>query len=185
VCRDDRPRDGTRLGRRRPTFVLARAVTYATLFIGFLLVALPARVLAWSGIVRPAAVGPIEVAGIAVAVVGGVLALWCVLTFVFVGKGTPAPFDPPRRLVVAGPYRYVRNPMYLGAVLALCGGALYYRSTALLGYAALFFLAMHLFAVAYEEPMLEHLFGEDYRAYRTAVHRWLPRFRRRGASGAT
>src|SRR4051812_10453821 len=96
-------------------FVLFRAITYSTLFIGFLLVFLPGRVLAWSGIVRPATFGPAQAAGILLVVVGAALALWCILTFALSGRGTPAPFDPPRRLVVAGPYRLVRNPMYVGA----------------------------------------------------------------------
>ena len=65
---------------------------------------------------------------------GGALALWCILAFALVGKGTPAPFDPPRRLVVAGPYRYVRNPMYIGAGLALTGAAMFYGSLRLLSY---------------------------------------------------
>jgi len=68
----------------------------------------------------------LEVAGILVGVAGGPLALWCILAFATVGKGTPAPFDPPRHLVVAGPYRYVRNPMYIGAGLALAGAAIFY-----------------------------------------------------------
>ena len=156
-------------------FVLARALVYSTFFVGFLLVFLPARVLARSGIVQPPAIGAIQVAGIAVAVVGSALAAWCILTFAFVGRGTPAPMDPPRRLVIAGPYRYVRNPMYLGAAVALCGAAVFYGSLALIGYAALFLLAMHGFAVLYEEPTLVGLFGEEYQAYRRAVRRWLPR----------
>jgi protein-S-isoprenylcysteine O-methyltransferase Ste14 len=109
-----------------------------------------------------------------VSLLGGSLALWCILTFVLLGKGTPAPFDPPRHLVVAGPYRYVRNPMYLGAGLALAGAALVYRSIALLSYTALFLLATHLFVVFYEEPTLSRLFGADYQAYRAKVRRWLP-----------
>lgn len=157
------------------TFVLVRAATYATCFIALLLVVLPGRVLAWSGIVRPRAIGPVQVVGIAVGLVGGALALWCILTFALVGKGTPAPFDPPRRLVVSGPYRYLRNPMYLGAGLALGGAALFYGSIALLGYAALFLVFTHLFVVWYEEPTLARLFGDDYRAYRSSVRRWLPR----------
>src|SRR5437667_6056995 len=102
----------------RMTFVLARAATYATLFVGLLLVFLPRRILQASGIVPPTSLGLWEVAGILVGVAGGALALWCILAFATVGKGTPAPFDPPRRLVVVGPYRYVRNPMYIGAGLA-------------------------------------------------------------------
>jgi protein-S-isoprenylcysteine O-methyltransferase Ste14 len=108
-------------------------------------------------------------------VVGGALAVWCIVTFAFAGKGTPAPFDPPRKLVVAGPYRFVRNPMYLGAALALGGAAVVYRSPPLLGYVALFLLAAHLFVVGYEEPKLARLFGEQYGAYRARVRRWLPR----------
>jgi protein-S-isoprenylcysteine O-methyltransferase Ste14 len=89
--------------------------------------------------VRPTQLGAVEYAGIVVGVAGGALALWCILTFAVVGRGTPAPFDPPRKLVIRGPYRYVRNPMYLGAALALCSAALFYRSTPLFGYAVCFF----------------------------------------------
>jgi protein-S-isoprenylcysteine O-methyltransferase Ste14 len=158
-------------------FVFVRAVTYATLFVGLLLVFLPARILESSGIVRPATLGRLELAGIAVGVGGALLALWCIVTFAFVGRGTPAPFDPPRRLVVSGPYRYVRNPMYLGAGLALGGAALVYRSVPLLIYLGAFLVATHLFVLAYEEPTLARLFGDEYVAYRTRVHRWLPRGR--------
>src|SRR5207244_3633579 len=74
----------------------------------------------------PTTLGLLKLAGALVGVAGGALALWCILAFALVAKGTPAPFDPPRRLVVAGPYRYVRNPMYLGAGLALTGRALHH-----------------------------------------------------------
>jgi protein-S-isoprenylcysteine O-methyltransferase Ste14 len=110
-----------------------------------------------------------------IGILGAALALWCVVTFVFVGRGTPAPFDPPRRLVVAGPYRYVRNPMYLGAGLALSGAALFYLSMGLLSYALIFLLTMHLFMVWYEEPALTALFGIEYKTYCREVRRWLPR----------
>jgi protein-S-isoprenylcysteine O-methyltransferase Ste14 len=123
---------------RRVMIVLARAVTYAALFIGLVLVFLPARVLSSSGIAPPPALGVPQVAGLVMSAAGAVLALWCVATFAIVGRGTPAPFDPPRRLVMRGPYRVVRNPMYIGAGLALAGAALYYESGRLAGYAALF-----------------------------------------------
>jgi len=128
--------------------------------------------------VRPPAAGPTTILGLAIGLTGAALAVWCILTFVFVGKGTPAPFDPPRLLVIRGPYRYLRNPMYLGAGLVLGGAAIYYRSIALLGYAALFLIASHLFVVWYEEPTLTRLFGTEYQAYRHAVRRWLPRIQR-------
>ena len=108
---------------------------------------------------------------------GGALALWCIVAFALVGKGTPAPFDPPRHLVVAGPYRYVRNPMYIGAGLALAGAAMFYGSLLLLGYVGVFLLATHTFVVLYEAPTLTRLFGEQYRAYQTRVRRSLPRFK--------
>jgi protein-S-isoprenylcysteine O-methyltransferase Ste14 len=156
-------------------FVVFRAITYATLFIGFLLVFLPARVLAWSGIVRPATLGAAQLAGIVVGASGAALAVWCIITFVVTGRGTPAPFDPPRRLVVVGPYRLVRNPMYVGASLALAGAALFYESWALLSYCAMFILVMFLFVVVYEEPTLRATFGDPYVRYCERVQRWWPR----------
>ena len=156
-------------------FVLARTATYATLFIGLVLVLVPSWLLAWSGIARPEEFGVSQLVGIVVGAAGGTLALWCIVTFSLVGKGTPAPFDPPRRLVVQGPYRYVRNPMYIGAALALTGAGVFYLSVPLLAYVCLFLVATHVFVVVYEEPALTRLFGEDYQAYCTKVRRWLPR----------
>jgi protein-S-isoprenylcysteine O-methyltransferase Ste14 len=156
-------------------FVFARAVTWAALFIGFVLVYLPGRLLSWTGIVRPAAIAVPQVAGIVIGAAGAAVALWCIFTFATIGKGTPAPFDPPRRLVIRGPYRFVRNPMYIGAGLALASAALFYESLPLLGYAGLFFLATQVFVVGYEEPTLRRTFGQEYEAYCRQVGRWWPR----------
>ncbi len=156
-------------------FVFARAVTYAALFIGFVLVYLPGRLLSWTGIVRPAAIELPQVAGMVIGAAGAVVALWCIFTFATIGRGTAAPFDPPRRLVIRGPYRFVRNPMYIGAGLALASAALFYESLSLLGYAGLFFLATHVFVAGYEEPTLRRTFGQDYEAYCRQVRRWWPR----------
>ncbi len=154
--------------------VLFRTITYATLFVGFLLIYLPAQVLSWAGILHPAAMGGAQIAGIAVGTAGAALALWCAGAFAWLGKGTPAPFDPPRRLVIRGPYRFVRNPMYIGAGLALGGAALFYQSIWLLAYDGLFLLAAHLFVVYYEEPTLRRNFGAEYEAYCQRVRRWRP-----------
>jgi protein-S-isoprenylcysteine O-methyltransferase Ste14 len=156
-------------------FVFFRAVTYATLFIGLVLIYLPARLLTWSGLVSPPAIGVPQIAGMVIGALGATIALWCILTFATVGRGTAAPFDPPRRLVLRGPYRFVRNPMYIGAGIALTGAAVFYASWPLLGYAGLFFLATHLFVVAYEEPTLRRTFGQEYEAYCLRVKRWWPR----------
>ena len=156
-------------------FAVVRAVTYAALFIGFVLVFLPARILSRYGVVSPPGVGIAQVMGVVTATAGGALAVWCILAFALLGRGTPAPFDPPQRLVVRGPYNYVRNPMYLGAAASLVGAALFYGSTALGLYAAGFLLVMHIFVVWYEEPTLRAMFGADYERYCSRVRRWWPR----------
>jgi protein-S-isoprenylcysteine O-methyltransferase Ste14 len=94
--------------------------------------------------------------------------------FAAVGRGTPAPFDPPVRLVVRGPHRYVRNPMYVGAVLATFGWALWFESRAVTIYGVAVWAGFHLFVLFYEEPTLQRRFGAEYAAYRAAVRRWLP-----------
>ena len=167
-------------------FLLIRTLTYGSLFVAFLLVFLPARVLEWSGVMRPNAIGPLQVVGALVVLAGAVLAAACVVAFAWLGRGTPAPFDPPRRLVVSGPYRWIRNPMYLGATLALLGAALFYQSLPLAGYTLLFIAVAHLFVRLYEEPTLARKFGREYVEYRSRVGRWLPRGnRRRHRDGAT
>ena len=162
-----------------PVFVLVRTVTYASLFIGVVLVFLPARLLSWSGVTRPPAIGAMQVTGVLVAGTGAALALWCVFAFALLGKGTPAPFDPPRRLVVRGPYRFVRNPMYLGPTIALAGAALFYESAALAAYAGAFLLMTRAFVMSYEEPTLRATFGAQYDDYCGQVRRWWPRLKGR------
>lgn len=128
---------------------------------------------------------PASGAGLVLAVflfaLGAALYAWCLWDFAAFGRGTPAPIAAPRRLVVRGLYRLVRNPMYLGVLTVLAGWALLYRSLALalygLGVAALF----NLFVFGYEEPHLRRLFGADYEAYCRRTGRWLPRLR--GADG--
>src|SRR5882762_1747826 len=99
---------------------LFRSIVYSALFISVVLVFIPDQILRAAGITLPTHYGPLHGVAIALVVLGGALAIWCILTFALVGKGTPAPFDPPRQLVAAGPYRWVRNPMYIGAGTALC-----------------------------------------------------------------
>jgi len=113
--------------------------------------------------------------GLVIALLGAALALSCVVAFVVRGAGTPAPFDAPRTFVAVGPYRWVRNPMYVGAfgVLAGCGLAFRSPSVVALGFAAI--ALAHAFVVLLEEPGLERRFGESYREYRRRTNRWLPR----------
>jgi protein-S-isoprenylcysteine O-methyltransferase Ste14 len=112
--------------------------------------------------------------GIALLAVGGTLALACMATFVTRGEGTPAPFDPPRKFVAAGPYKFVRNPMYIGGCIVLLGFGLYERSLAILLFALPWLLFAHLFVILYEEPHLRVTFGAPYDVYRGSVRRWMP-----------
>jgi protein-S-isoprenylcysteine O-methyltransferase Ste14 len=109
-----------------------------------------------------------------VIVIGVALYLACVWAFAVVGRGTPGPWDAPRRFVAAGPYRWVRNPIYLAALLIVGGEAWLFRSVDLLLYAGGVAVAFHLLVVGYEEPRLRARFGEQYEAYRRAVSRWVP-----------
>lgn len=104
--------------------------------------------------------------------------LWCFWNFTFRGRGTPAPIDPPKELVVSGPYRYVRNPMYAGGILLLLGWLVWSPSLALVIAPFLFFTATHLFVTTYEEPALKRKFGAAYEEYLQKVPRWIPQFRR-------
>ena len=117
--------------------------------------------------------------GMAPLVAGVVILLWCVRDFYVAGKGTLAPWDPPKHLVVIGLYRFVRNPMYVGLTLLLIGWALIASSPLLGGYTLLFAIAFHLRVVLYEEPRLRKQFPEDWAAYAATVPRWLPRSRRK------
>jgi protein-S-isoprenylcysteine O-methyltransferase Ste14 len=113
--------------------------------------------------------------GTALMAAGGILAFACVATFVTRGEGTPAPFDPPRKFVAAGPYRFVRNPMYIGGFIVLLGFGLNEQSPAILLFTLPWLLLAHLFVILYEEPHLRASFGAPYEAYCRSVRRWLPR----------
>lgn len=116
--------------------------------------------------------------GLALMVVGVAVALACAGFFAARGFGTPAPFDPPREFVATGPYRFVRNPMYIGGVLALGGFGLFERSPSVLLLAAGVAVLVHFFVMIVEEPGLEWRFGDSYRTYTRSVNRWLPRWPR-------
>lgn len=97
--------------------------------------------------------------------------------FALRGGGTPAPIDPPKKLVVAGPYRVVRNPMYWAVLFVMLGegGILHFALVAEVG--VLFFLGACAFVLLYEEPTLRATFGAEYEDYCRRVPRWLPRWK--------
>ena len=110
-------------------------------------------------------------------IAGGVILLWSFWNFLHEGRGTPAPVDPPKELVAAGFYRYVRNPMYVGVLAIILGHFLWFGYWNLLIYAVFVFVAFHAFVIFYEEPTLKRNFGAAYEDYLKRVPRWIPRFR--------
>ena len=113
--------------------------------------------------------------GIILMVVGGILVLICVGVFIIRGKGTPAVFDPPTEFVAIGPYKFVRNPMYIGGFILLIGVALFHHSISILILCGVLFFLFHLFVVFVEELQLEKRFGESYIEYKNSVNRWVPK----------
>jgi protein-S-isoprenylcysteine O-methyltransferase Ste14 len=118
---------------------------------------------------------PLRTAGVALLAAGAVVLVQAFVRFVVDGIGTPAPIAPTQQLVVSGPYRYVRNPMYLAVTATIIGQALVLGQPALLLYASAVGVAMAAFAHGYEEPTLHSQFGTQYEAYRRAVPAWWPR----------
>lgn len=108
-------------------------------------------------------------------VLGVSIYLWCLWDFASYGRGTPAPIDAPKKLVVRGLYRYVRNPMYVGVLSIILGWAMLFQAADVLLYGACVALVVHLFVLLYEEPHLARVFGQQYEEYRVRVGRWLPR----------
>jgi protein-S-isoprenylcysteine O-methyltransferase Ste14 len=150
-----------------PLFALVRSIVVSLAFVSIWVWFLPR----WLS-------GPLEVihpAGALIIAAGSVLAGWCVVEFACRGHGTPAPFDPPRRLVISGPYRFVRNPMYVGLAIILAGEALLTARVWFLAELGVLGLALSLLVRLHEEPALRRAFDDDYRRYSAAVRRWVPR----------
>jgi protein-S-isoprenylcysteine O-methyltransferase Ste14 len=160
---------GTRL------FALVRSVLVSLLFIGLWLWLVPRWLAARNGaelvIGRPWA--------FALILAAAPFVLRCVWDFAWSGHGTPAPFDPPRRLVVSGLYRWVRNPMYLSFGAVFVGEALLFPAITrdMLVVAPIVWAIATAFVMLYEEPTLRGAFGAEYEEYRKNVRRWVPRLR--------
>jgi protein-S-isoprenylcysteine O-methyltransferase Ste14 len=159
-------------------WIALRSIVYATLFLaawGWVALScraldksIPLRVPRWLG-----------APGIVLIVAGAALALTTVVFFIIEGRGTPAVFDPPRKFVPHGPYRLVRNPMYIGGISVLLGLGLRLASVSMVLFALVAFLVFHAFVVFAEEPGLRKRFGQEYEDYCRDVPRWIPRFTHR------
>ena len=160
------------------TFLAIRSIVWAALLPGLLAGYVPWRFFGL-GRLRLDPFRPYHAVGLGGVAVGVVLLGACIWGFARRGRGTLAPADPPRELVIGGLYRYVRNPMYLSVTAILLGEALAALSRPLFLYWACWFLGVNLFVIFYEEPSLRRRFGASYERYTERVGRWLPRVRTR------
>ncbi len=115
--------------------------------------------------------------GAVLAASGFAMAVWTVRLFATAGQGTPAPWAPPRKLVVRGPYRHVRNPMLSSVNVMLAAESLLFGSWYLAAWMVVFVLLNTTYFIRSEEPVLERRFGESYRRYKANVPRWIPKWR--------
>lgn len=147
--------------------------TIATLVMpGTVVLVLPYFVLNQTGVIDWPKFSSTVILASITGLLGLAILLYCIRGFANIGKGTLAPIVPPKVLVVRGPYKYTRNPMYLAVVVVLLSESLMFDSLGLLIYAVTIFLAFHLFVIVYEEPHLRALFGKSYEEYSKSVPRW-------------
>ena len=160
-------------------WALTRAAVAAALFIWAFAIYVPSRLGMFHLAVDFSGWRALRLLGLLPLLAGAILVLSCIFDFAWTGRGTPAPFDPPRRLVVRGFYAYVRNPMYTGFGLGLFGGWVVFGIARweALAYAATLAVSLHLLVRFYEEPVLRQMFGADYEEYCRNVQRWRPRAR--------
>ena len=140
---------------------------------GVVTAAVPALIV-WS---TGATIGLLGLLGLPLIALGLLLIVRTIALFAEVGRGTLAPWDPTTRLVVRGPYRYVRNPMISGVLFVLLGEAALFGSLPLLAWFVLVLAVNAVYLPLIEEPGLERRFGDDYERYRAHVPRWIPRLR--------
>ena len=154
-------------------FAVLRSIVVSTIFLSIWTWFVPRWVAGNDAFENPRPLGWIVIA------LGVSIALACALEFAWRGIGTPAPFDPPRRLVITGLYRWVRNPMYVGLGVLLLGEAIAFPriTVTMLFMIAALWLATTIFIITFEEPALRSKFGDDYAAYCRNVRRWIPRLR--------
>lgn len=112
-------------------------------------------------------------AGSVMFIIGLMIMFSCIIAFALKGRGTLSPADPTKRLVVGGLYKYSRNPMYVGVMLALIGEAIFFRSANIWIYLLIVFTVFNMFILFHEEPRLKKDFGEEYRNYCKKVNRWI------------
>lgn len=155
-----------------------RTVIWGTIFLILALVAGPWLALQFDTSFPVLSLGKFRYAGLALAALGVPLVIYCTIMLFLPGKKRVAPYDAGGVFIIAGPYRYVRNPFMLGVILALWGEALLTSRIVMMAYALIFTWSIHFWVIFFEEPALEQRFGKEYEAYRSRVPRWIPQFKR-------
>jgi protein-S-isoprenylcysteine O-methyltransferase Ste14 len=156
-------------------FALARTAVFTVIVPGTVAGYLPLRIVGRDG----EAPSGWSYVGVVPVAIGLLIYAWTAFDFAWTGRGTPAPIDPPRQLVVRGLYRYMRNPMYVGVLLVIVGEAALRRSWRTAEYALAVTAMFGVFVVLVEEPLLRSQFGTAYADYCARVPRWLPRIQGR------
>ena len=154
-------------------FAVARTLVFGTLFLSIWLYWLPL----WFAHSEGVSLAPENRWGWPLFALGFAMSFWCAMEFALRGRGTPAPFDPPRRLVITGMYRWVRNPMYVGMAVMLIGETLLLPQIwgEMAAMITVLSIAVTVIVVRKEEPDLRRMFGSEYEEYCRQVPRWIPR----------
>jgi protein-S-isoprenylcysteine O-methyltransferase Ste14 len=162
---------------QRRMSLTAKNLLINSIYYGVTVVALPAACLALEsmlGMRRDPTLWS-QISGAVLIALGAALQVWCIILLQRTGRGTPSPAVPTSRLVTAGPYHRMRNPLNVGEVLVFLGLAAWFGSLLLVAYALAAWVAFHVFIVAVEEPRHRKEFGEAYTRYAHEVMRWIPR----------
>lgn len=114
------------------------------------------------------------VLGIIFIVIGLIFMTWSNVLFISFAEGTMSELDAPKKMVVLGPYRFVRNPIAIATITILWGEAVLFGSIYLFLWSIIYWISMHLFLIYKEEPELEEKFGKSYVKYKESVPRWVP-----------
>ena len=155
-----------------------RTIVLGTIFLFIALLAGPWLAMRFDASFPKFNIGDLRYIGAVIFGIGSIFSIYCTSILFIPGKSRPAPYDAGGVFIIGGPYRYVRNPFMLGVIVALWGEAIYMERLAMIIYALMFTWMIHFWVIFFEEPALKERFSDEYDAYRTAVPRWFPSFRR-------
>jgi len=155
-----------------------KAILWGTIFLFVALLVGPWLAMQFDASFPHFYLGPLKHIGLVLGVLGLLFSIYCAAFLFMPGKSRPAPYDAGGVFIIGGPYCYVRNPFLLAVIVTLWGEAIFMERLAMVVYAFLFTWVIHFWVIFFEEPALEERFKEEYDAYRNAVPRWFPRFRK-------